>query len=80
MTEFVLVSKKHFYSVVNPMDVRCRPQKMETIWEGPGRTIIGRSTPGYLCRDEAGRYVEVKTYFLRPQFVNRSMETKHDRA
>lgn len=75
MTEFIEVSKKYFYSVINPMeDIRYRPERMEGIWETVSRKLVGRSTPGYLRRDEEGRYCEVDRYFLKPEYVNSRKE------
>lgn len=54
---FLKVSQEQFYAVIGPMDVHPRPERHVTYWETPNRTLVGRSTPGYLC-------VGPKEYFL----------------
>lgn len=58
------VTKEEFYAKVGPMDVTCRPERDETLWETRNRTVIGRSTPGYMCRDADGIYTPKTEYFL----------------
>ena len=58
------VSREEFYAVVNRLDIRLSSKPAETIWETPARQVVGRSTPGYLCQDEHGRYTPEKTYYL----------------
>lgn len=64
MTRWKEVTKEAFYAVMGPRDVQLRSEKMETLWKLPSGQIIGRSTPGYLCRDAEGRYTERKSYHL----------------
>ena len=54
---FVEVTKDEFFATVGPMNVHPRPDKHVTEWETPGRHLIGRTTPGYLCEGP-------KAYFL----------------
>lgn len=58
------VTKQEFFAVIGPQDVITRAEKNETIWETRGRAIVGKTTPGYLCRDAAGNYTDQKEYFL----------------
>lgn len=58
------VTKQEFYAVVGPQDVIARAEKNESIFETRHRVIIGKITPGYLCRDAAGNYTDQKEYFL----------------
>lgn len=58
------VTKNDFYAAIGPQDVIARPGRDECIWETRGRQIVGRSTPGYMCRDAEGNYTDHKEYFL----------------
>jgi len=60
--EFVLVTKEAFYAVVGPLDVHPRSLPDRTLWETPGRRVIGVTTPGYAERAEA-------TYRVLPEFA-----------
>ena len=53
------VSRDEFFRAVGPQDVHPQSGPDEIIWERrPGRIVVGRSTPGYLCRGP-------KAYFLQ---------------
>jgi hypothetical protein len=58
------VTKDQFFAIVNPMDVVLRSERDATFWETRSRQIVGKSTPGYSCRDTEGRYTEQKQWFL----------------
>lgn len=51
------VSKAEFFAAIGPMNVHPRAERMETIWETPQRTVIGRSTPGYLREGEVAFFL-----------------------
>lgn len=58
------VTKEKFFAKIGPLDVHPRSERMQTIWEDRRRSVIGRSTPGYLSQDEDGQYTDKKTYYL----------------
>ena len=58
------VTKEQFFAVMNPQDVRLRSERDATFWETPSRRVIGRSTPGYMCRDSEDNYTDRKEWFL----------------
>ena len=58
------VTKEEFYAVINPLDVVVRSERMQAIWELRNRTVVGRTAPGYLCRDTDGNYTAKTEYFL----------------
>ena len=60
----VEVSKDVFFKAVGSLDVHPRPERMHCSWEISGRRVIGKTTPGYLCRDEAGNYTAQSRFFL----------------
>jgi hypothetical protein len=61
----IQVSKEKFFAVVGPLDIHPRPEREVVIWETPRREVVGRSTPGYLCRGP-------KEYFLAERWAERA--------
>jgi hypothetical protein len=57
MTQFKEVTQEQFYDYVGPRDIVLRTERDEVIWETRSRSIVGRSTPGYMSRGP-------KAYFL----------------
>ena len=60
----VEVSKDVFFKAVGSLDVHPRVERTHCSWETSSRQIIGKTTPGYLFRDEAGNYMAQSRYFL----------------
>ena len=58
------VTKAEFFATIGPQNVHPRAERDVTYWETPTRQLVGKSTPGYLCRDALGRWTDKKTYFL----------------
>lgn len=54
---FIEVTKDEFFATVGRMNVHPRPEKNVTEWETPGRVLMGRTTPGYMCEGP-------KAYFI----------------
>lgn len=52
------VSKEEFYATVGQLNVHPRAERDASYWETPNRELMGKSTPGYMCRGE-------KAYFVR---------------
>lgn len=48
MRKLVTVSQQQFFAYVGPRDIVLSTRPNETIWETRNRTMVGRSTPGYL--------------------------------
>lgn len=72
MTDFIPVSREHFYAVIGPLEgFSFRSERMEGFAMLNGHRVIGRYTPGYLCRDEQGRYTETKKYFLTREYAEK---------
>ena len=51
------VSAEEFYDAIGNMDVIPRPETNEVIWETRQRKLVGKTTPGYMCKGP-------KAYFL----------------
>lgn len=66
------VTKERFYATVGLMDVHPRPEPDHSSWETRGREVVGRTTPGYLCRDEIGQWTNKSRYFVAERFARDS--------
>lgn len=42
------VTKDKFFATVGPMNVHPRVERDACFWETPNRTLVGKTTPGYL--------------------------------
>lgn len=63
------VTKEKFFAVVGPKDVHPRALPDSSSWETKHQEVIGRTTPGYLCRDEHGQYTSKSRYFLADRYA-----------
>lgn len=53
------VTRDEFHATVGQMNVHPRPEKTETYWEAPDRTLMGVTTPGYLMVGEVKYFIIV---------------------
>ncbi len=63
------VTKEQFFATVGQLDVHPRAERDHSSWETRSREFVGRTTPGYMCRDEAGRYTSEKRYWVADRFA-----------
>lgn len=70
------VTKEKFFAVIGPKDVHPHTHTDHSSWEALHREVIGRTTLGYLCRDEHGKHTSRSRYFLVDQHAN-GQERQH---
>lgn len=63
------VTKEQFFRVIGPMDVHPKSERDFSSWETRDRDVVGRTTPGYMCRDENGKHTSCNRYFLQERFT-----------
>lgn len=51
------VTREAFFARINTLNVHPRAEREASYWEMPDRTLIGKSTPGYMC-------IGPKAYYL----------------
>lgn len=67
----VEVTKEQFYASVGQLDVHPRPEGDHSSWETRTREVVGRTTPGYMCRDADGNYTSKSQYFVTERIASR---------
>lgn len=69
------VTKAQFFEIIGPMNVHPRTERECSHWERCGtREIVGRSEPGYACRDKEGRYTTERRYWLADRYAERATQ------
>ena len=63
------VTKERFFATVGQMDVHPSTHPDHSSWETRSREVVGRTTPGYLCRDESGQWTNKSRYFAAARFA-----------
>lgn len=59
------VTKEHFFATVGKLNVHPRSERDYSAWEMVNtRELVGRTEPGYMCRDKDGRYTTEKRYWV----------------
>jgi hypothetical protein len=53
----VEVTREQFFAIVNPMNVHPRSEKEASYWEMPDRRLIGKTTPGYMCKGHQAYFI-----------------------
>ena len=51
------VTESEFFATVGQMDAHPRSEKDASYWELRNRTLVGKSTPGYMCDGERAYFV-----------------------
>ena len=61
----VEVTREQFFATVGLLNVHPRPERDYSAWEMVStRELVGRTEPGYMCRDKDGHYTEKKRYWV----------------
>jgi hypothetical protein len=55
--KLVEVTKEEFYASVGQMNVHPRSERDASYWETPGRVLMGKTTPGYMCEGPKAYFV-----------------------
>lgn len=64
------VTKEQFFAAVGHLNVHPRPERDHSAWEMvKTRELIGRTEPGYMCRDKNGRYTTENRYWVVDRLV-----------
>lgn len=63
------VTQEQFFAAIGAMDVHPHPERYHSRWETRYREVVGRTEPGYLCRDKDGRYTTEKRYWLADRYA-----------
>lgn len=64
------VTKEQFFGTVGLLNVRPRPERDHSAWEMVStRELVGRTEPGYMCRDKDGHYTSEKRYWVTDRFA-----------
>lgn len=64
------VTKDQFFATVGQLNVHPRSERDYSTWEMVNtRETIGRTEPGYMCRDKDGRYTTEKRYWVADRFA-----------
>ncbi|OAD82903.1 hypothetical protein ATN89_17630 [Comamonas thiooxydans] len=69
----VEVTKDQFFKAVGgPENIHPSSHPDHSSWEIVGtRTVVGRTEPGYKCRDKDGNYTSKKNFWLTKEFAAR---------
>ena len=63
------VTKERFHASVGQLDVHPRAERDHSSWETRSREVVGRTEPGYMCRDKDGYYTNEKRYWVADRFA-----------
>ena len=53
----VEVTRDEFFAALSRLNVHPRAERDASYWETPGRVLMGKTTPGYLCQGPTAYFV-----------------------